>query len=133
MGLLDQRNTNIGVIEGRFIESTLKEYGERVMKGSKKIMVERGFSSPIWNRAKVAVNQNVLDYDVALAQRFVDMKTRTSKGYTSGTKKRPPGKKPKKHHPVHNKIVMGHKKHLVRTLSFGFTEKVKRQMKELED
>lgn len=127
MSLIDQRNTDIGIIEGRFIEASLKEYGDRVMRGSKKVMKQRGFSNPIWNRASVSVSQNVLDYDVALAQRFVDMKTRTAQGHTKGTRKIPAGKKKKKHYPVHNKIVMGHKKHLVRTLSFGFTEEIKQQ------
>lgn len=133
MSLLEQRNSDIGVIEGRFIKHQLKIYGEDVMSSSKKIRDNNSFSSPVWSRSNFSLGENSLDYRIPLVQRFVDMKTRTSKGYTRGNRKIPGGKKKKKNYPIHNKPTMVHKKYLVKMLSFGFTEEVKEQFRKLSD
>lgn len=124
---------DIGVIEGRFIKRQLEIYGEDVLSSSKKVQRKSNFSSAIWDRAGVSVNGKSLTYRVPMAMRFVDMKTRTSKGYTRGTRKMPAGKKRKKNYPVHNKPTMAHKRYLVKMLSYGFTEEVKQQFRKLED
>lgn len=125
--------SDIGVIEGRFIRHQLKVYGEDVMKSSKRVRDRSGFSSEVWDKSGVSQSDKSLTYKVPMAMRFVDMKTRTSKGFTKGTRKKAPGKKKKKNYPVHNKPTMAHKRYLVKMLSFGFTEEVKEQFRQLQD
>lgn len=129
MGLIDNRKGDLGVIEGRFIKHVLDDQGAEILKDSKKAM--KGFKSGKWGKNKMSIDANTLTYDTIAATRFVDMKTRRSKGYTRGTKKIPGGKKKKKNYPVHNKPIMQHKKFIVRTLSFGFTDEVKANFREL--
>ncbi|HFK5518833.1 hypothetical protein CMU39_14205 [Elizabethkingia anophelis] len=129
MALLDRRDRETGIIEGRFITHVLNEQGDEILKDSKKQM--KGFTSAKWSRNKMTINDNTLTYDTVAATRFVDMKTRRSKGYTRGNKKIPPGKKKKKSFPIHNKPIFRHKKNIIRTLSFGFTDEVKNSFRQL--
>lgn len=129
MPLLDRRDRETGIIEGRFITHVLNEQGDEILKDSKKQM--KGFTSAKWSRNKMTINDNTLTYDTVAATRFVDMKTRRSKGYTRGNKKIPPGKKKKKSFPIHNKPIFRHKKIIIRTLSFGFTDEVKNSFRQL--
>ncbi|MDV4025249.1 hypothetical protein CMT52_13000 [Elizabethkingia anophelis] len=129
MPLLDRRNRETGIIEGRFITHVLNEQGDEILKDSKKQM--KGFTSAKWSQNKMTINDNTLTYDTVAATRFVDMKTRRSKGYTRGNKKIPPGKKKKKNFPIHNKPIFRHKKNIIRTLSFGFTDEVKNSFRQL--
>lgn len=129
MALLDRRDRETGIIEGRFITHVLNEQGDEILKDSKKQM--KGFTSAKWSRNKMTINDNTLTYDTVAATRFVDMKTRRSKGYTRGNKKIPPGKKKKKNFPIHNKPIFRHKKNIIRTLSFGFTDEVKNSFRQL--
>lgn len=122
----------LGVIEKRFIQRELKKYAEGFTRSVRRVQSSRGFSSGIWNNNSFAVGENEMEYRLPKAQRFVDMKTRNAKGYTKGTRRIPSGKEKKKYHPVYNNIVMGWKKYLVRSLSFGFTEEVKNQFQKLE-
>ncbi|AFR35905.1 hypothetical protein [Riemerella anatipestifer] len=133
MGLLDERKTDVGVIEGRFIKAKLQQYGEDVLKSSKKHRRINRFSSSKWDTGSISVSDNAVDYRILAPMRFVDMKTRKSRGYTRGTRKIPGGKKKKKNYPVHNKPTMVHKKFLVKSLSFGFTEEVKQQFRALAE
>lgn len=129
MGLIDNRKGDLGVIEGRFIKHVLDDQGAEILKDSKKAM--KGFKSAKWGKNKMTIDANTLTYDTIAATRFVDMKTRRSKGYTRGTRKIPGGKKKKKNFPVHNKPIMRHKKFIVRTLSFGFTDEIKENFRQL--
>lgn len=129
MGLIDNRNADLGVVEGRFIKHVLDDQATEILKDSKKAM--KGFKSAKWSKNKMSVDANTLTYDTVAATRFVDMKTRRSKGHTRGTKKTPAGKKNKKNYPVHNKPIMRHKKFIVRTLSYGFTDEVKEKFRQL--
>lgn len=129
MGLIDNRNGDLGVIEGRFIKHVLDDQADEILKSSKRGM--KGFKSAKWGKNKMTVDGNSLTYDTIAATRFVDMKTRKSKGYTRGSNKVPGGKKRKKHFIVHNKPIMRHKKFIVRTLSFGFTDEIKENFRQL--
>ena len=129
MGLIDNRKGDLGVIEGRFIKHVLDDQASEILKDSKKAM--KGFKSAKWSKNNMVVDANTLTYDTIAATRFVDMKTRRSKGYTRGTRKIPGGKKKKKNFPVHNKPIMRHKKFIVRTLSFGFTDEIKENFRQL--
>jgi hypothetical protein len=129
MGLIDNRKGDLGVIEGRFIKHVLDDQAGEILKDSKKAM--KGFKSAKWSKNRMTVDANTLTYDTIAATRFVDMKTRRSKGYTRGTRKIPGGKKKKKNYPVHNKPIMRHKKFIVRTLSFGFTDEIKENFRQL--
>ena len=129
MGLIDNRKGDLGVIEGRFIKHVLDDQAGEILKDSKKAM--KGFKSAKWSKNKMVVDANTLTYDTIAATRFVDMRTRRSRGYTRGTRKIPGGKKKKKNFPVHNKPIMRHKKFIVRTLSFGFTDEIKENFRQL--
>ena len=129
MGLIDNRNGDLGVIEGRFIKHVLDDQADEILKSSQRGM--KGSKSAKWGKNKMTVDGNSLTYDTIAATRFVDMKTRKSKGYTRGSNKVPGGKKRKKHYIVHNKPIMRHKKFIVRTLSFGFTDEIKENFRQL--
>ena len=129
MGLIDQRNGDLGIIEGRFIKHVLDDQADEILKDSKRGM--KGFKSAKWNKNKMQVDSNTLTYDTIAATRFVDMKTRRSKGYQRGSRKVPAGKRKKKNYIVHNKPIFRHKKFIVRTLSFGFTDEIKENFRKL--
>ena len=129
MGLIDQRNGDLGIIEGRFIKHVLDDQADEILKDSKRGM--KGFKSAKWNKNKMQVDSNTLTYDTIAATRFVDMKTRRSKGYQRGSRKVPGGKRKKKNYIIHNKPIFRHKKFIVRTLSFGFTDEIKENFRKL--
>lgn len=134
MGIISSRDPDKGIIEGRFINYVLNDQAQSINIDVKAEMRRRGFSDPKWNRNEITVNDNYLSYTTIAATRFVDMKTRFVKhGYSRGTRKVPPGKKRKKEIPVHNKILWRHKKFILRTLSFGFSDAVKDTMRELAE
>lgn len=130
MSVLDRRNTEVGIIEGLFIRRTLQEQAKGIMQDSKRAM--KGFKSAKWNNRSTDVSSDTLTYTQIAPFRFVDMKTRnSSSGYNPGTKKMKAGKIKKKNFPIHNKPIFTHKRFIVRTLSFGFTEEIKNQYREL--
>ena len=133
MGLIDSRDPDKGIIEGRFITAVLNDQASSILSDSKAEMRRRRFRQSKWEKKSATVNNNELTYNTASVIRFVDMKTRmVKKGYSRGTgRKVPPGKKRKKQHPVHNRIIWRHKKFIIRTLSFGFTDEVKESFREL--
>ena len=96
MGLIDHRNGDLGIIEGRFIKHVLDDQAGEILKDSKRGM--KGFKSAKWNKNKMQVDSNTLTYDTIAATRFVDMKTRRSKGYQRGSRKVPGGKRKKKNY-----------------------------------
>lgn len=126
MNILEQRKTDIGIIEGRFITKTLEDEGKGMLEDSERVMRERDFSSAKFFNHSISVNENEMEYTHTAAERFVDMKTRNIGRSTSKSKKvKRSGKTSKRSHPVHNKPIWTHKRFIIRKLSFGFTEEVK--------
>ena len=131
MSLLDRRNTSTGIIEQRFITAKLNQMGKDILSESKR--EQKGFTSAKWNHVSVNTSDNTLTYEHLPQHRFVDMKTRNAGNRTSLTKKRlKTGKIRKKFYPIHNKVIWSNKRFLVKELSFGFTDAVKKQFSDVE-
>ncbi len=132
MSLLDRRNTSAGIIEQRFITATLNKTGKDILADSKR--EQKGFTSAKWNHVTANASDNTLTYEHLPRHRFVDMKTRNASNRTSATKRRlKSGKIKKKFYPIHNKVIWSNKRFLVKELSFGFTDAVKKQFENLEN
>ena len=131
MSLLERRSQKQGIVEGLFIKKTLEEQAKGILDASKRAM--KGFTSPKWNKRKMVIDEDTMTYSQISPFRFVDMKTRKAKsGYNPATRKLKAGKvRKKKSFPIHNKPIMHHKRMIVRTLSFGFTQEVMAQFEEL--
>ena len=132
MSLLDQRNSDLGVIEGRFIRQVLNDQAKEILADSKRVQRANNFTNPKWNNVSMVVDNQTLTYSQIAPLRFVDMKTRRVKGHTVGNRKVPKGKIRKKNFPVHNKPIMSHKRFIIRMLSFGFTKEVIQNFRDLE-
>lgn len=133
MSILDERNSDIGVIEGRYIRKVLDDQAKEILEDSQRVQKRNRFKSSKWNKVTMNVDSNTLTYSHPSVLRFVDMKTRKNNKAMRSTKKIPKGKTSKKNHPVHNIPVMRHKRFIIRLLSFGFTEEVKESFRKLED
>lgn len=132
MSLLKQRAGRTGSIEDRFIEQTLRDQAASIIKDSRR--EQRGFTSAKWRKVDMSVDKNTLTYQHLAVHRFVDMKTRKASRYIAATRKMKANReKKKKYYPIHNKVIMSHKRFLVKTLSFGFTDEVKAQFRELAE
>ena len=132
MALLDRRNNDQGIVEGRFIKAVLEDQGKAIYSDINKLKARFSFTNPKWDKATVNISDDTMTYSAAAAERFVDMKTRKVKGYTKGTRKVPAGKIKKKIvFPIHNKVMWTHKKFIIKTLSFGFTGEVREQFQKL--
>ena len=93
-----------------------------------------GFSSDFWQDKNFSTSDVSLVYSHLPVHRFVDMKTRNASNRTSATKRRlKSGKIKKKFYPIHNKVIWSNKRFLVKELSFGFTDAVKKQFENLEN
>ena len=88
-----------------------------------KEITSRGFESPSWGDRSFSVSDSVLSYQHLGRHRFVDIKTRNTKQ----------GKKRKKNHPIHNRIIFGHYNNIVRELKYGFTEAIKEEYNNFKD
>lgn len=108
------------ILQGRFIGKVLTEASKDIAKAQDDKMSERGFSDPVWDERKFIVSDSVLSYQHKPQHRFVDMKTRNTKS----------GKKRKKSHPIHNRIIFGHYNEIVGQLQFGYTDAVKQSIKD---
>lgn len=132
MSLLDRRNTSTGIIEQRFITSRLNKMGKDILSESKR--EQKGFTNAKWNNVSLNTSDNTLTYEHLPRHRFVDMKTRNAGARTSATKRRlKTGKIKKKFYPIHNKVIWTNKRFLVKELSFGFTDAVKKQFADVEN
>ncbi|AKC18959.1 hypothetical protein LIT13_01395 [Flavobacterium psychrophilum] len=125
MNLRDQRNkTANDILKGVFVSRVLKEEGVEINTDINKVMTSAGFESSFWqDKAFSVTGQNTLEYRHKPQHRFVDMKNRNTK---SGTIR-------KKRHAVHNKIIYGHLNDIARQLSFGYTQAVINELKQLEE
>lgn len=124
MSLLAKRkDTNDAILKNRFIKQQLQEEGKDIKTEQTSLMARRGFQSPEFFSARsMSVSDNALKYDHLAKHRFVDMRRRNTKT----------GKKNKKNHPIHNRILFGHANNVVTRLSFGFTDAVIAQMQTME-
>ena len=129
MSILDNRNTDDKIVEGRFVEQVLRDQAASILKDSRREM--RGFSQAKWRNVKMSVDKSSLSYQHLAVHRFVDMKTRKSSNYSAGTRKMRSGKQKKKNYPIHNKVIYQHKRFIIKRLSFGFTDEVKAQFRAL--
>lgn len=130
MGLSENRNRDIGIIEGLFIKKTLEDHAKTILEDTKQQM--KGFTSRKWSKRGISVNDNTLVYSHISAFRFVDMKTiRSKSGYGVGSKKLRKGKIKKKFIPIHNKPIFSSKRFLTKRLSFGFTDEVKNSFEQM--
>ncbi len=143
MSLLDRRNTSTGIIEQRFITAALEKMGKDIVEdvtvsmnrsktldkermkrlGYKKRYYKMGFSSSKFKSIAASADGNTLTYEHTPAHRYADMSNRRNKS----------GKKSKVNsHPIHNKPIWSNRRFLIKELSFGFTDAVKKQFADLE-
>lgn len=112
------------ILKGRFITRVLKEQAKEINQAQVKYINTHGFNNADWiTDRNFTVEKSALHYVHSLKHRFVDMKTRNTKE----------GKKRKKAHPIHNRIIWGHYNNIITQLSFGFTEAVKQELRQLEN
>lgn len=125
MSLIDNReNFSDQILEKRFIRKVLHDSSKDIDQAQRKYISSRGFENNDWNSARgFTVTENTLGYTHLKKHRFVDMKSRTSKN----------GKKRKKSHPIHNKIIWGHYNNIIKELHFGFTNAVKEELQNLDN
>lgn len=125
MNLIKSReNFSDQILEGRFIRRVLQDVSKDIDAAQKKYISSRGFKNSDWNSGRsFTVSENTLDYSHLKKNRFLDMKTRTSKT----------GKKNKKFHPIHNRIIWGHYNNVIKELHFGFTNAVKEELRNIEE
>lgn len=108
-------------LEKRFIAKVLKEESKEIIEAQDKIFSR--FNNSDWKSGRsFEVHGTTLEETHLPKHRFVDMKTLETRA----------GKIKKRNYPVHNKIMYGHANDIVRGISYGFTEQVKADMKELE-
>jgi hypothetical protein len=114
-------NNSDDIIKQRFIKAKLKETADGIKNTSKQRM--GSFTSSFWNDRSFTTDDNTMVYTHKPVHRFVDMRTRKKNGVP----------KRKKSHAIHNRVVMGNYSQLVKELSFGFTEAVKEQFRNIAD
>lgn len=122
--LQNRQNAGDEILKNRFINRVLKEAGTDIDKAQRRYMSSRGFEKQDWYTDRSFTAQgNALDISHLKKHRFVDMRFRNTDK----------GKKKKGAHPIHNKIIWGHRNNIIRELTVGFTEAVKQKMRELGD
>lgn len=125
MDLLKSReNFSDQILEGRFIRRVLQDVSKDIDSAQRNYISSRGFKSGNWNSGRsFTVYETTLGYSHLKKHRFLDMKTRTSKT----------GKKKKKFHPIHNRIIWGHYNNIIKELHFGFTNAVKEELRNMQE
>ncbi|WP_322970341.1 hypothetical protein [Faecalibacter sp. LW9] len=124
MNLLALREKNTDdVLKKRFIQKVLNEQGSDMLKAQNDAMRNRGFTTGGFYDNSINVQANTLQLDILKLHRFVDMSTRESST----------GKHKKKSHPIYNRIVFGHLSNIVNDLSFGFSDTIIQELKQLEN
>lgn len=111
------------ILQGRFVKRVFQETAISIDKDVSATMSKRGFQSPEWERRTFQTSDTVLAYQHLIKNRFVDIRTRNTKD----------GKRKKKSHPVHNRIIFGHYGEVIKELSFGFTEAVREELLTIEE
>jgi hypothetical protein len=120
MNITDRRKgISEAVIKDKFIRQQLQEEGAEIDKATNSIMSRRGFKSADWfSKRGITVEGNNMVLRHKPKHRFVDMRSRQTKQ----------GKKNKKSHPIHNRILYGHANDIIKRLHFGFTQAVKEEL-----
>jgi hypothetical protein len=122
MSLLQERtNRTNEVLEGKFIRKSLHETGTDIVKEQAKRMAN--FKQGFWKNVVFTVTDKQLDFTFDTRHRFADMKTRKSKK----------GKNKKKSYPIYNKVIFSKYNYLIRELTFGYTDAVKDELRQLSD
>jgi DNA-binding cell septation regulator SpoVG len=117
MNLIETRRENHeDIIKGRFIRKVLTETSQDIDKAQREKM--SSFRSGFWKNRTFTVTDTNMIYSHLKQHRFVDMRSRKTKE----------GKKKKKSHPIHNRIIMGHYNNIVKEMKFGFTDAVKESL-----
>lgn len=111
-------STGKEIIEGRFIRRVLADAANDIIKNQRQAMSNRGFKSADWFTSTHTVANTTMELNHIAKSRFVDMKFRTSKD----------GRKRRKNHPIHNKIIWGQYNEIIKQLHYGFTKAVKAEM-----
>ncbi len=123
MSLRNERNeTQRLIIEGKFIDKTLRAEASEINQDIDAKMSAAGFESDFWDDKAFTVSNNTLSYRHKPQHRFVDMKTRNTKE----------GKIRKKNHSIHNRIIYGHLNSIARELSFGLTDAAIQELRSIE-
>lgn len=117
MDLLADRKNDDQPIFRAHVERTLKDHSRKMKDAQNKGM--SGFTSDIWRQHHYVTDDHSLSLTHRIEHRFVDMKTRTVQG----------AKKKKKHHEVHNRIIMGHYNGIMKDLIYGAGEDVAQEMR----
>jgi hypothetical protein len=118
--LQNRENFSEQILEKRFITRVLKDSGKDIDQAQRKVMSSRGFENDDWfNDRSFTATSSQLDYSHLKKHRFVDMKFRNGKE----------GRKRKKNHPIHNRIIWGHYNNIIKELHFGFTNAVKENLR----
>ncbi len=125
MNVLDKRKDKGNeILKGRFVRKVLQENARDLDQATFKKMKERGFKTPDFFTGRTfSVSDIEMKYEHFAKHRFVDMRTRETKGT----------RKKKKSHPIHNRIVWGHYNNVVRELAFGFTQEIKNELSKIGD
>lgn len=121
MNITDRRKgISEAVIKDRFIRQQLQEESEEIDKAQVSLMSRRGFKESDWysKRSLSVEGNNTMALRHLPKHRFVDMRSRQTKQ----------GKKSKKSHPIHNRILYGHANDIIKRLHFGFTQAVKEEL-----
>jgi DNA-binding cell septation regulator SpoVG len=122
MNLIETRRENHeDIIKGRFIRKVLTETSQDIDKAQREKM--SSFRSGFWKNRTFTVTDTNMIYSHLKQHRFVDMRSRKTKE----------GKKKKKSHPIHNRIIMGHYNNIVKEMKFGFTDAVKEELRKMEN
>jgi hypothetical protein len=118
-----RENLSDQILEGRFIRRVLQDTSKDIDRAQRKLISGRGFENSDWNTDRgFTITTDTLEYSHLKKHRFVDMKTRVSSK----------GKKSKKSHPIHNRVIWGHYNNVIKELHFGFTNAVKEELRNLE-
>lgn len=116
MALINNQKTDQPIFRAH-VERTLKERSRKMKQAQDRGM--SGFNSEIWRQHHYISDDHSLVLTHRLEHRFVDMKTRTSKG----------DKKKKKRHEIHNRIIMGNYNGIMKDLIYGAADEVVLKMK----
>lgn len=94
-----------------------------MIQAQTRAMRQRGFKTAAFYDNSFSVSNDTLQINIVKLHRFVDMGPKNSKG----------GRNKAKSHPIYNRIMFGHLPNIVNELSFGFSDAVIQELKELEN
>ena len=109
------KNRNKSILERKFIDKVLQEEGENIIVEQQRRDAKYEFSPRLNSKRKFSVNNNELELEHHLVQRFVDMNN------VRGFKK-------KRKTPIHNSVIFGHYNNIQRSLRFGFTVDIQKSL-----